>query len=106
MDNITQLSMVITKASRRKSDGLMKLRMVNSATGEDSFGEKMSLGLFTDFIRRSDGEMKVPAPFDEIINEDGYWEVVLLICQSHTSVREQARMFLAFRRAFIWMEIN
>jgi len=74
MDNITQLNMIISKASRDKKTGEMRLRLVNSDTGEDIFGEKMSIELFEDFVRRSEGEMKVPAPFDEVINEDGYWE--------------------------------
>jgi len=66
--------MIISKASRDKKTGEMRLRLVNSDTGEDIFGEKMSIELFEDFVRRSEGEMKVPAPFDEVINEDGYWE--------------------------------
>ena len=74
MDNITHLNMAIVKASRIKETGEMKLRMVNSDTGEDVFGEKMSIELFNDFIRRSEGNMKVPAPFDKVIDEEGYWE--------------------------------
>jgi len=74
MDYTQEVSMTICKASRDKESGEMRLRMVNSDTGEDVFGEKMSLELFEDFITRSDGDMKVPAPFDEVINEDGFWE--------------------------------
>jgi len=67
---ISSVDMMIIKASREKSDGTMRLRMVNSDTGEDVFGEKMSVELFEDFIRRSDENLPVPEPFDDVIHEE------------------------------------
>ena len=73
---LAELSMAIVKASREKKDGAMRLRMVNSDTGEDLSGERMSLELFQDFVKRNDENLPVPAPFDEVVKkaEHGYWE--------------------------------
>ena len=67
---ISSVDMVIVKASREKAHGTMRLRMVNSDTGEDTFGEKMSVELFEDFVRRSDGNLPVPEPFDAVVHEE------------------------------------
>jgi len=64
------VSMFIDKASRDKKTGIMRLRMVNSDTGEDVFGEKMSVELFEDFIRRSDEDLPVPEPFNTVVHEE------------------------------------
>ena len=67
---ISSVDMIIVKASREKADGTMRLRMVNSDTGEDVFGEKMSVELFEDFIQRSNGNLPVPEPFDAVVHEE------------------------------------
>jgi hypothetical protein len=74
-DSIQEFSMAIVKATREKSDGTMRIRMVNSDTGEDAFGERMSLELFQDFVYRSNNNVSVPPPFDAVIKnlEHGYW---------------------------------
>jgi len=67
---ISSVDMIIVKASREKADGTMRLRMVNSDTGEDVYGEKMSVELFEDFIQRSDDNLPVPEPFDTVVHEE------------------------------------
>ena len=72
---LAELGMIITKASRDKETGTMRLRLVNSDTGSDVFGEKMSLELFTDFVERSTSNAPIPEPFKEIIekSEQGWY---------------------------------
>lgn len=72
---LAEMPMVITKASRDKKSGAMRLRMVNSDTSPDIFDECMSLELFHDFVERSDSNATVPEPFDSVIEktEKGYW---------------------------------
>ena len=75
VNTLAELSMVITKASRDKETGTMRLRLVNSDTGADVFGEKMSLELFQDFVERSSSNAPIPEPFREIVekSEQGWY---------------------------------
>ena len=67
---LTELSMFVHKATREKKSGVMRLSMVNSDTGEDVYGERMSLELFDDFVYRSDNGLSVPEPFDKVVHEE------------------------------------
>src|SRR3972149_9631715 len=68
-----QFSMAIIKASiPDKASRKMKLSMVSSDTGEDSYAERMSLELFNDFSNRIEKSLPVPEPFDSVICEEGW----------------------------------
>ena len=66
-------SMAITKASiPDKANRTMRISLVNSDTGEDVYGERMSVELFEDFVERIEANMPVPEPFDAAVCEDGW----------------------------------
>jgi len=70
-----EMSMSIVKAAVSNKDGAMRLNLVNSDTGEDVFGERMSLELFNDFINRAENDVPIPEPFKDVVEkgELGYW---------------------------------
>lgn len=70
---IVEMSMAITKASFDTKSQTMRFRMVASDTGEDVFGEKMSLELFNDFTKRIETGADVPTPFKSILSEKSGW---------------------------------
>jgi len=73
---LAKFSMTITKASipaGGKKDRVMRLSMVTSDTDKDSYEERMSEELFHDFVERIENNVPVPAPFDSVVQEDGWW---------------------------------
>jgi hypothetical protein len=65
---LAEFSMAIVKANIN-SEGAMSWRAVCSDIYEDFYGEKMSKGLFEDFIRHIENNEPIPAPFDSAISE-------------------------------------
>ena len=72
LEYLPEFSLAIVKASLDKASGEMRWRSVNSDTKEDLYAESMSLELFSDFVRRVDDDLPIPAPFDKVIMEDGW----------------------------------
>lgn len=60
-ESMVEFSMVITKASRDPKTGEMRWSAVASDTIEDSYGERMSLILFNNFIKRATAKDKPPS---------------------------------------------
>ena len=69
---VQELSMSIVKASLDKSTQEMRWRAVASDTDKDLYAESMSLELFSDFVRRINEEVSIPAPFDSVICENDW----------------------------------
>lgn len=69
-DAISEFSMFITKASVK--NGVMRWAAVNSDTDKDSYQERMSSGLFSDFIQHIQNEDDIPEPFRQLACSD-YW---------------------------------
>src|SRR5690349_11973708 len=69
---IAEFSMAVIKASYEKETGKMFFRMVASDTEKDLYETQMSLELFSDFTRRIEQNTPIPAPFDEVMVEDGW----------------------------------
>lgn len=65
---VQEFSMAIVKATVK--DGEMRWRSVNSDTGEDSYGEKMSKELFQDFVEHIKNGDEIPEPFKSVICEE------------------------------------
>ena len=69
---IVEFSMTVVKASLHKATQEMRWRAVASDTDWDQYGERMSLELFNDFVRRIEDELPVPEPFSSVVCEDGW----------------------------------
>lgn len=69
-DALSEFSMFITKASVK--NGVMRWAAVNSDTDKDSYQERMSSGLFSDFIQHIQNEDDIPEPFRQLACSD-YW---------------------------------
>jgi cation transport regulator len=67
-----EFSMAIVKASFDKATSEMRWRAVASDTDEDLYGERMTLELFSDFVKRIEEEAAIPSPFDEAVCETGW----------------------------------
>jgi cation transport regulator len=68
-DILNEFSFVITKASIDKSSGQMRWMAVASDTDEDSYKQRMSLELFSDFITRAQQDVDAPVEF-----RSEYWK--------------------------------
>ena len=60
---LAEFSLVIVKASLDKASGEMRWNAVASDTDWDSYDERMSLELFSDFVRRAESKESAPEPF-------------------------------------------
>ena len=67
---LSEFSMTVVKASFEKGDQSMRFRAVASDTSPDLYSERMSDGLFSDFVRRIEGNIPVPEEFKSAICED------------------------------------
>lgn len=67
---LAEFSMNISKVSLK--DGEMRWRAVASDTGEDYYGEKMSVELFKNFVDNIAAGNEVPMVFRGVIYEDGW----------------------------------
>lgn len=70
-DLIQEFSMYITKAV--KDGKVMKWAAVNSDTDKDLYEERMSVGLYADFIRRINQKESVPDIFKSAVTSN-YWQ--------------------------------
>jgi hypothetical protein len=70
---ISNMQMVIVKASFDKQKGVMRWRSVNSDTDDDLYEERMSLELFKDFTDRINNNIEVPDPFKSVVCEADEW---------------------------------
>src|SRR3990167_1968440 len=62
-ESLAEFSLVIVKASLDKATGEMRWNAVASDTDWDSYEERMSLELFSDFVRRAESKEPAPEPF-------------------------------------------
>ena len=70
MVELSELSMFITKSSM--SDGMMKWSAVNSDTGADLYGERMTLDLYRSMIKKINANEPPPSAFKELVCSE-YW---------------------------------
>ena len=61
--SLAEFSLTIVKAAFDKPSGEMRWSAVASDTDWDSYEERMSLELFSDFVKRADSKQPVPKPF-------------------------------------------
>ena len=69
-DLIQEFPLFISKSSLQ--DGEMRWAAVNSDTGKDLYGEKMTLGLYQKMLTRIEQELPPPEEFRSMVCSE-YW---------------------------------